>query len=70
MMDLDNCRCGEKPDFKSAGRVFGHGDCPVVWWVECKCGLATKEIAEGYEGTDEDCKEKAANIWNGTDDSH
>ena len=63
-MNLSRCRCGGIPEFMSAGRVFGHGDCPTVWWLQCRCGMATKEIPEGYEGTKEECQQKAADIWN------
>ena len=63
-MKLERCRCGSFPEFRSQVRVYGHGDCPTVWFVECSCGMATKEIAQGYEGSAEQCKEIAARIWN------
>ena len=44
--------------------TYGHGDCPVEWSVRCECGLRTKGIPTGYEGTAAQCQEKAAAIWN------
>ena len=62
---LDLCKCGAQPEFKSTSRTYGHGDCPTVHWVECACGMATKEIPEGYGGTFFEIIAKLRGIWNG-----
>jgi len=64
-MRLKHCPCcSGAPEFNSDNECYGHGSFSKKWWVECKCGMMTKSFPEGYEGTDEQCKEKAAKVWN------
>ncbi len=64
-MDLTACPCcAAIPEFASERATYGHGDCPTVWRVRCACGMTTKGIPEGWEGTEAQCKAKAAAIWN------
>jgi hypothetical protein len=63
--EIKKCRCGKTPKFKNERRTFGHGECPKVWFLECSCGMRTKDLPEGYEGSRNECREKAIKIWNG-----
>ena len=56
--------CGETPSFENHTECFGHGDYSKVWKLQCTCGLSTKRFIEGWQGTAEDCKEKAKAVWN------
>lgn len=56
--------CGSNAFFIERIKNYGHGDSPIEWSVRCKCGLRTKGIPTGYEGSELDCKTKAAAIWN------
>lgn len=39
------CRlCGSIPMYKKRQEIFGHGEYPVVGWIECACGIRTKEF--------------------------
>ena len=63
---LNTCnRCGAQPEFRSDKRTYGHGDYPTCHWVECACGMATKELPEGYDGTFVEVIAKLRAIWNG-----
>jgi len=62
---LSLCKCGCIPDLESARRTYGHGESPTVWYVACQCGMRTKEMPEGYEGTKIQCQNKVSAIWNG-----
>ena len=65
MDDMDDCPCcGGLPKMTSERATYGHGDCPTEWSVSCDCGMRTKGIPTGYEGSDAQCKAKAAAIWN------
>lgn len=57
--------CGGAASFSSGSRVYGHGDCPTVHYVQCKgCGMQTNEYPEGYCGSPDACKVQAAQCWN------
>lgn len=51
---LKTCGCGGTARFKHEGKQH---------WVECPCGMRTVEILEIF-GSEIDCVEKAAAIWN------
>lgn len=46
------CRfCGTQPMYKKKQVTFGYGEYPVVGWIECSCGIRTKEfIIDGFYG--------------------
>lgn len=65
MNKLDACPCcGGLPKMTSQQVNYGHGDFPTEWSVRCDCGLRTKGVPTGYEGSDDQCKDKAEAIWN------
>ena len=55
--------CNSIPRFHGESVNYGHGDRPTEWSVRCDCGLRTKGFPTGWEGTEAQCKDKAAAIW-------
>lgn len=60
-----NCRCGGKAVLKKRRETFGHGEFPLVAWVECcSCGVRSRSfIVDGYYGETTTCDD-AIDIWN------
>lgn len=56
--------CRGVAHLKSGTVGHSHGGDPLTYWLECDCGLRTKGITQGYEGTKEECIEKVFKIWN------
>lgn len=64
-VELITCAgCGEKPKFQKDRITYGQGDCPIIWFVVCKCGMRTKEIPQQYDVTEEKSQQRCAEIWN------
>ena len=59
--------CGCVPHFYQKYVTAGHGDTPVEWHVCCGCGMQTRGFQVGYGGTEQQCKDKAAAVWNRRD---
>ena len=63
--ELDGCPCcGGIPKYHGERVTYGHGDCPTEWSVRCKCGMRSKGFPTGWDGTEAQCKDKAAAVWN------
>ena len=61
--ELKPCFCGREAQVVKDSRLGGHGYSDTLWRVECSCGMRTIDIVEGWEGTAEECQEKAKLIW-------
>lgn len=56
--------CGSQPIYKKVQRTYGFGEYPIVGWIECTCGLRTKEyIIDGYYGST-DNPDTPVLVWN------
>lgn len=62
---LSLCRfCGSKPKYVKERQRCGHGEYPLVAWVECDCGIRSKEfIIDGYFGCT-DTPDTPVLFWN------
>lgn len=56
--------CNETPSLSSRSENFGHGECPTAHLVKCNCGASSQSFAEGYDGSERECKQKAQHAWN------
>jgi len=64
-INLDPCKCcGAIPKFRSERKCFGHGEYADVVSIQCECGMATKGVAVGYEGSLAEVQQKVRVIWN------
>lgn len=56
--------CGAAPKLCKMDTHGSHGCNEPEWMVKCDCGMRTRGVTHGYEGTDQQCQQMAASIWN------
>ena len=64
LLPLRCCLCHQIPKYRSRHHTFGHGEFGVLGWVECSCGIRTKDfLVSGLYGCTETPNDAVA-LWN------
>lgn len=62
-IDVLPCRCGQSPGKHQIRETAGHGEVVYEYWLECRCGMATRRVSD-WCGSALECLQKCADIWN------
>jgi hypothetical protein len=62
---LDRCLfCNQLPAYRCRPAITSEIVSDSEWYIECACGKRTLEVRTSTDGTDGQCQDKAAMLWN------